>query len=577
MVAFLGWEWTQVGRTPKDHYGHKNVIFRELEDDRVPRRPIHSAGFTRRAMRAQVPARTRWAPVFLDWANRQRYLNFNVYAAEQASVTNCPDGVNARDLPDDCSEGAATPRELFDKLDQWGFDTLVIPHGTTWGIYTPAGSSWDKQLTRVQNDPQKQTLVEVYSGHGNSEQYRPWRAVEFDESGAARCPEPRDGYEACCWRAGEIIRGRCADPHAADCEGRVIEARRNFLAAGTGGRYTVPGAELAEWGNCGSCPDCFLGSMNYRPASSVQYMLGLTNFDDPEDPLRFQFGFIGSSDNHRARPGTGYKEYGRLLNTEAAGPRDEKWFYRFNVFAGLSPTRSSIPIDVEDPSVPPFLRADFERQASFFMTGGLVAVHAEGRSREQIWDALKRREVYGTSGPRILLWFDLVNGTAGTVPDGRHCASSTKRRASACAPQGSLVQLPGCAQSSRDGLTADRLEQLCRGECYNPGDRHRAITRIEVVRIRPRVEPTEPLEPISSKTRGGSMRARTESRAAWSSSKTPISRRGAGAPSTTRGPSRSRRRRSTPARCAASTIGAASASPCTPATATTAPRPTTTA
>ena len=45
---------------------------------------------------------------------------------------------------------------LFDKLDQWGFDSLVIPHGTTWGIYTPPGSSWDKQLNAQQHDPERQ-------------------------------------------------------------------------------------------------------------------------------------------------------------------------------------------------------------------------------------------------------------------------------------------------------------------------------------------------------------------------------------------------------------------------------------
>ena len=41
-VAFLGWEWTQMGTTPENHYGHKNVVLAHTEDDRIPARPIGS-------------------------------------------------------------------------------------------------------------------------------------------------------------------------------------------------------------------------------------------------------------------------------------------------------------------------------------------------------------------------------------------------------------------------------------------------------------------------------------------------------------------------------------------------------
>ena len=40
MVAYLGWEWTQVGTTPEKHYGHKNVVLEHLDDARIPARPI---------------------------------------------------------------------------------------------------------------------------------------------------------------------------------------------------------------------------------------------------------------------------------------------------------------------------------------------------------------------------------------------------------------------------------------------------------------------------------------------------------------------------------------------------------
>ncbi len=167
VMAFLGWEWTQIGRTADEHWGHKNVVLRETADDRVPTRPIHSGGFTRQVM-AEIPLSARLLPALLDFGNRQRYFDWDLFAREIAESTPCAEGVHVKELPEDCVESAETPGELFEKLAQWGVESLVIPHGTTWGIYTPADASWDKQLSRTQHDPTRQTLIEVFSGHGNS-------------------------------------------------------------------------------------------------------------------------------------------------------------------------------------------------------------------------------------------------------------------------------------------------------------------------------------------------------------------------------------------------------------------------
>jgi uncharacterized protein DUF3604 len=495
VVAFLGWEWTQVGVSPADHYGHKNIIFKDTDDSQVPTRPIS-------AMSPQlVGALMRPAPLWqriqfplFDWSNRQRYYDFGKFQSERGAIKPCPEGVNTRDLPADCHESAQTPQELYEKLSQWGFDTIVIPHGTTWGFYTPAGSSWDKQLTAAQHDPSKQTLIEVYSGHGNSEQYRDWRAVAYDADGNAVCPEPRKDYLPCCWQAGELIRARCGSIPTAECEQRVATARKNYLAAGVGGHLTVPGATLSDWKDCGQCRDCFNPAFNYRPTSSVQYILAITNFDDPAKPRRFRLGLIASSDNHSARPGTGFKEFGRHYNTEATGPRDETWRDRL-LGSRPQPSNESVPFDMKTSTMPAFLVAETERQASFFMTGGLVAVHAAGRDRDAIWSALKRKEVYGTSGDHILLWFDLLNGPNGQLPMGSETrlAEAPRFRVRAA---GALKQLPGCPEYSMNALAQQRLQYLCRGECYNPSEERRLISRIEIVRIRPQQQPGEPLGPL---------------------------------------------------------------------------------
>jgi hypothetical protein len=176
-----------------------------------------------------------------------------------------------------------------------------------------------------------------------------------------------------------------------------------------------------------------------------------------------------------------------------AGVRSEFYRSTSRLLAGVGGVDPRRPQPVSVGSG--LLARETERVASFFYTGGLVAVHAERSDRESIWAALLRREVYGTSGPRILLWFDLLNGPEGVSPMGSEHAFSGTPRFEVRAV-GALKQMPGCPQESLDGLSPERLERLCRGECYHPGDERHAITAIEIVRIRPQAQPHEAVDAL---------------------------------------------------------------------------------
>ncbi len=494
-VAYLGWEWTQVGGTPDTHYGHKNVVIRGLADDEIPTRPIAAGGRTL-GIRLNPPPVIGRGLFALFGGPRAR--DFAAYIDSLGGLDFCPEGVSSPDLPRDCIEVAPTPVELFRKLDEWSFDSIVIPHGTTWGFYTPTGSTWDKQLSGDMHDPDRQTLLEVYSGHGDSEPYRSWRAVVHESDGSVRCPEPTADYEPICFRAGEIIRERClAEGDGPDtCDERAAETRQLAAEAGGQAHLVVQGERPADWLDAGQCRDCPEPSFNYRPGGSAQYILALGNFeDDPNDPRRFRMGFMASSDNHTARPGTGYKEQFRSSMTESNTRRRDApgVLQRMTRAPALPATAFPVPFDPSDTDLRAFQLIELERQGSFFLTGGLVAAHAEGRDRDSVWEAVQRREVYGTSGPRILLWFDLINppGSRGnTLAMGSEVEMQDAPIFQVRAV-GSFEQDPGCPDYATDALGPEAIEHLCRGVCYNPSDERREITRIEVVRVRPQTSPDE--------------------------------------------------------------------------------------
>jgi len=489
-VAFLGWEWSQVGSTPETHYGHKNVIFLETDRDVVPKRPIAAPRPEFRV--AALPAFGRALLSLRYFSQRKMFADYQTYYEEVNAVPYCPMGVDPRELPLDCHEVAEHPRDLHAKLDAWGTPSIVIPHGTTWGLMTPRGFSLARELETGQHDPERQLLLEVYSGHGSAEVYRdfPGALPETPEE-ALYCPEPTKDYLACCWQAGEIIRDRCESESSEDCDERAAEARKIYLAAGAAAHLTVPGADVDDWLDCDQCRDCFNPAFTHRPGGSAQSALTLRREAEDGSEQAYRFGLIGASDTHDARGGNGFKEFARLENTEALS--------RSSLVGGLlggggEPVARAQVVDVNEVSLG--ARRDVERGASFLLTGGLTAVHAASRERTSIWSAFEAREVYATSGDRILLWFDLLNGPDGTAPMGSLVRGQVKAPRFRVSAAGAFTQKPGCPDFVEDVMTSERLEYLCLGECYNPSDERRAIRRIEIVRIRPQ---TAALEPVGSR------------------------------------------------------------------------------
>jgi hypothetical protein len=494
IIPLLGWEWTQKSINKSNHYGHKNIILRSIENDSIPLRPIGAEGkFFESLLR--MPVSTMLGASLYDFKNRQNYFNLRYRKLITDNLNQCSSDKPVRDLPDDCIERAISPEVLFSKLDDWGYDSMVIPHGTAWGNTAPPLSAWDTQLNKKNHNPNYQKLIELYSGHGNTEEYRSWRALNNSKDAILSCPQPSPGFTPDCYQAGEIIRERCrvAAGSLEECDKRARAARKNYVNANPFGLLTVPGSESNEWLDSGQCLDCFLPAFNYRPQMSAQYALAIRDFTNKE-PQGYRFGFIGSSDNHQSRPGTGYKEVLRYLNS------DSKYSSKNNFLLRMEPKKepqlpSTKILDLKKFEDRISVPRKAERISSFLYTGGLVGAHSKGRNRQALWNSMDTREVYATSGDRILLWFDLINHDSGLIQPMGSEVDLENNPIFRVKAIGAQIQKPGCDLNT-NAKVSEVISQLCKGECFNPSDLRKIITTIEIVRIRPQSYSGEPIDPL---------------------------------------------------------------------------------
>jgi hypothetical protein len=112
----------------------------------------------------------------------------------------------------------------------------------------------------------------------------------------------------------------------------------------------------------------------------------------------FKFGVIGSSDVHNSLSFMEEDNYfGKMVIQE---PSPERWEHKSKVSswdAKLGPIRT--------------------RYTWHYMAAGYAAVWATENTREALWDAMQRKEVYGTSGTRMIVRF--FGGYEFTAADAR--------------------------------------------------------------------------------------------------------------------------------------------------------------
>jgi len=466
IIAFAGFEWTQ--RSP---FNHKNAVFLSDDPARLAKGPIAAGNGI------QSPS-----PV-------------GIYKGlHNPRVAKTPDRLFAM-LRSECTEAGT------------GCQVVVIPHGNAWGqFYT----DWKLQLPM--NDPELQVAIEVYSKHGNSEEYSYFPpdyrfyhegkevSAEFctgkglKQASSFWAPKPKEGgelpecekvcqpatasYLPCCWRAGEIVAERCQEPDSEWCLEQIQLARQEGKPfpkkLGPGElskvkakyRWSPGEAKALDWGVCGQCRDCYQPAMNYVNTGSVQAALATAVFDSRETPLYYRFGFVASTDTHSGTPGAVKED--RSNNLELP-PVWATW--------------ASYPFGGE-------------RLWNFFNPGGLAAVLAPRRTREDLFANIKARHTYGTSGARIEVWARAVVESPVESPvanRGHSVLAMGGEAASGASPvfylkaRGALAEDPTCPYEDepllREHLSRRRFEQVCSSQCYRPLDQRVPIARIEVIKI----------------------------------------------------------------------------------------------
>ena len=141
-------------------------------------------------------------------------------------------------------------------------------------------------------------------------------------------------------------------------------------------------ADFETWDKGSFGPEPKTESMLRREYAREAYKRGLA-YEDQLGVNPFKFGLVGSTDAH----------------TSLATSREENFFGKVEVLApSADPERFDEVITGRFPSTD---GSDIKQYAWQTSASGLAAVWARENTREALWDAMARKEVYATSGTRL--------------------------------------------------------------------------------------------------------------------------------------------------------------------------------
>jgi hypothetical protein len=176
----------------------------------------------------------------------------------------------------------------------------------------------------------------------------------------------------------------------------------------------------------------------------------------------FQFGMIGSTDSHTSYANAEEDNY--LGKYAAATPSPDRWK------------------KIMGEAIPGRVLDRFEWQTSM---SGLAAVWAIENTREAIWDAMKRKEVYATTGPRMRVrvfgGFDLdpADAASNKLPDIGYAKGVPMGGDLPAAADGKAPTFLVAALRDPDGANLDRI-QMVKGWLDSKGKVHEQVYDIAV-------------------------------------------------------------------------------------------------